>query len=142
MTLLVRYRTSAVLVLVAVAAVGGLFTVARARVETGGGDSQMIQLAQQAHVSVTEVRDAFAAEGIVLRYSTTSPVVTILSTSPPGRWTSEKLFVHVGGRTGQIDFGVRLTEYDERFENILVTYGGDDESLLRHIESSVETLDG
>jgi hypothetical protein len=142
MTLLVRYRTSAVLVLVAVAAVGGLFTVARARVETGGGDSQMIQLAEQAHVSVAAVRDAFAAEGIVLRYSTTAPVVTILSTSPPGQWTSEKLFVHVGGRTGQIDFGARSTEYDERFENILVTYGGDDESLLRRIELSVEALDG
>lgn len=50
------------------------------------------------------------------------------------------LNVVVGPRTGTGSYGPRLEPFDERFGNVLVTYGGKDERLLERIENAVDAL--
>lgn len=42
--------------------------------------------------------------------------------------------------TGTGSWGPKLEPYDERFANILVTYGGTDEYLLARVEDAVAAL--
>ena len=37
-------------------------------------------------------------------------------------------------------FGAKYNAYSERFENVMVTYGGDDEDTLARIKAAVVTL--
>jgi hypothetical protein len=50
------------------------------------------------------------------------------------------LQVMVGPKTGRGSWGPKLEPYDERFDNVLVTYGGHDEALLRQVEAAVSDL--
>lgn len=63
----------------------------------------------------------------------------ILSNSPR-HLTADALNVVVGPRTGTGSFGPELEPYDDRFGNVLVTYGGEDEQLLERIENAVDSL--
>ena len=53
---------------------------------------------------------------------------------------AEALKVQVGPRTGTGSFGPELAAYDERFGNVMVTYGGSDEGLLDRVEAAVDEL--
>lgn len=99
----------------------------------------MTNLAEQDYLSPARVRAAFAAEGVPLPYSTRIANLTTFSNGRRGA-TAEKLFVQIGARTGRIGFGPELTPYDERFENVLVTYGGPDEALLARVKDAVAAL--
>jgi hypothetical protein len=44
------------------------------------------------------------------------------------------------GRSGNVDFGPKVGSYDERFENILVTYDGTDAATLERVKAAVNTL--
>jgi hypothetical protein len=48
--------------------------------------------------------------------------------------------VQHGPRTGIGSFGPKLESYDNRFENVMVTYGGHDEQLLLEIKAAVSSL--
>jgi hypothetical protein len=104
--------------------------------------TEMVDLAEKDFISPAAVRAAFAAEGLPLPYTTAigSPPLVTLSNSARGTATAGKLFVLVGARTGRVGFGAKFTEYDERFENVMVTYGGGDEAMLTQIRAAVETL--
>ena len=58
----------------------------------------------------------------------------------PRPQTAEKLSVLVGAQTGRVGFGAKYNAYSERFENVMVTYGGDDEDTLARIKAAVVTL--
>jgi hypothetical protein len=51
-----------------------------------------------------------------------------------------RIQVQVGPRTGTGSWGPKLEPYDERFGNVLVTYGGHDEQLLGGIKAAVSDL--
>ena len=70
MSLLVRYRLAAAIVLVAVAATAGFFLFARP--EHGQPDQRIVKLAHVHHYSAAQVRSVFAARGISLRYTSTA----------------------------------------------------------------------
>jgi hypothetical protein len=55
--------------------------------------------------------------------------------------TTDKLSVLVGTRTGLVGFGAKYNAYDERFENVMITYGGSDEALLARIKAAVAALE-
>jgi hypothetical protein len=50
------------------------------------------------------------------------------------------LQVQVAPRNGKGSWGPVLQPYDERFDNVGVTYGGGDEALLERVEAAVEDL--
>jgi hypothetical protein len=64
----------------------------------------------------------------------------VLHSDPPPQ-TADKLSVLVGTRTGLVGFGAKYNAYDERFENVMVTYGGSDEALLARIKAAVAALE-
>lgn len=136
--LLTRYPVSLVIVLAAVGAVAAVFTFARPQMESEPG-TEMVNLAEKDYISPAAVRAAFAAEGLPLRYTTGSPPLFVLHSDPPPQ-TADKLSVLVGARTGLVGFGGKHNAYDERFENVMVTYGGSDEALLARIKAAVATL--
>jgi len=53
---------------------------------------------------------------------------------------ADALQVVLGPPEGSGSFGPKLEPYDERFGNVMVTYGGTDKRLLRRIEAAVSTL--
>ncbi|MBA3383980.1 MAG: hypothetical protein H0T20_04915 [Actinobacteria bacterium] len=63
----------------------------------------------------------------------------ILNTTPLHS-TADALNVVVGPRTGTGSYGPELELYDERFGNVLLTYGGEDERLLGGVEAAVDAL--
>jgi hypothetical protein len=141
MRLLTRYSVSLAVVLAAVAGVAAVFVFARPQLEAEAG-TEMVNLAEKNFISPTAVKAAFAAEGLSLPYTTKvgSPSLLILSNSPRGTATAEKLFVLVGARTGRVGFGAKFTDYDERFENVMVTYDAGDEAVLAQIKAAVAAL--
>jgi hypothetical protein len=46
----------------------------------------------------------------------------------------------IGPRTGTGSYGPELEPYDERFGNVLVTYGRDDAQLLERVSAAVDAL--
>lgn len=139
--LLTRYPVSLAVVLAATAAVATVFVFARPQLESEAGTA-MVDLAEKDYISPATVRAAFAAKGLPLPYTNEigSPPSMILTDSPPGQATAEKLSVFVGARTGQVGLGAKFEEYDERFENIMVTYGAGDEATLAQIKAAVAAL--
>jgi hypothetical protein len=65
--------------------------------------------------------------------------MVILSTTPD-RLTADALNVVVGPRAGRGSYGPELESYDERFGNVLVTYGGGDKRLLDRVKAAVDVL--
>jgi hypothetical protein len=135
---LARHQISVAIVLAAAAGVAAVFTFARPQLEDDPA-TEMVNLAEKDYISPAAVRSAFAAEGLPLRYTAGSPPLLVLYSDPPPQ-TAEKLSVLVGARTGRVGFGAKYNAYDERFENVVVTYGGDDEDTLARINAAVVTL--
>jgi hypothetical protein len=137
---LTRHPGSVAILLAALAVVAAVFTLARPQFH-GKYEGKTINLAEQDTISPAAVRAAFAAEGVQLRYSYDWEGGVVLSNLPPieqgGR---QAVQVTVGGRTGMVDYGPQVTPYDERFENVLVTYDGTDSTMLNRVEAAVDTL--
>jgi len=128
------------IVLAALATVAAVFTLARPQFH-GKYQGKTINLAQQDTISPAAVRAAFAAQGVQLRYSYDWEGGVVLSNVPPAAEGGRKdVQVIVGGRIGTVDYGPRVTPYDERFENILVTYDGTDAATLHQVKAAVDTL--
>jgi hypothetical protein len=53
---------------------------------------------------------------------------------------ADALQVMIGPPKGRGSWGPKLEPYDERFGNVLVTYGGEDEQLLRRVKAAVSAL--
>jgi hypothetical protein len=138
--LLTRYPVVLGVTLAAAALLTALFTVARP--QSGGKFSgEMINLAEQDYVSPTAARAAFKAEGVSLRYSYAFANGVVLSDLPPARQgRGTPVLVTVGGRTGRVSYGPKITPYDQRFENVLVTYSGADEVVTDRLDAAVAAL--
>lgn len=136
-----RSRVTLVIALATVALVAAVFTVARPHYD-GKFDDKMIDLAEQDYVSPASVRAAFAAEGVSLRYSYDFANGTVLSDVPKARQgRGTPILVTVGGGVGMVSYGPELTAYDERFENVLVTYGGADDAVVDRLDAAVSELE-
>ena len=64
--------------------------------------------------------------------------MTVLTTRVP--YDENALQVAVAPRSGRGAWGLELDAYDERFDNLLVTYGGNDEALVRRVDAAVDEL--
>jgi hypothetical protein len=141
MELVTRYAVSLVVLLVAFATVGGAYVLARPEYRAADA-SEMIELAEQEYISPGAVGAAFAAEGVRLPHRSAFVNMTILNSAPPAaQGRPGKVVVVVGGRTGRVGFGPKVTPYDERFENVLVTYDGTDEAVVDRIDAAVAALE-
>jgi len=137
---LTRHPVSIAIVLAALAAVTAVFTLARPQFH-GKYEGKTINLAEQDTISPAAVRAAFAAEGVRLRYGYDWEGGVVLSNVPPAEQGRRKgVQVIVGGRIGNVDFGPKVSSYDERFENVLVTYDGSDAATLDRVKAAVHTL--
>jgi hypothetical protein len=132
-----RHPLTLLVVLVALLTGAGVFVFARPEYQPD--ESEMIDFSKQHYYSPSSVRQAFATEGIRLREASRVGGMIILSTTPD-RLTADALNVVVGPRTGKGSYGPELETYDERFGNVLVTYGGGDRQLLRRVKSAVDVL--
>ena len=138
--MLARHAISVALVATALALTAAVFLLARPQYErypSGGGE--MIDFSEVRHYAPASVREAFAAHGVPLRTRSVFSGLVTLGT-PRGARTADALQVVVGPRTGTGSFGPELEPYDERFGNVLVTYGGTDERLLDRVEAAVDDL--
>ncbi len=102
-------------------------------------ESKMIDFAKVDYYSPTHVREAFAAKGVRLHISSRfNGIVMLTNASEPVQ--ADALQVAVAPRTGKGSFGPKLEPYDERFGNVLVTYGGQDKQMLGRVEAAVSAL--
>jgi hypothetical protein len=132
-------RNPVMLVAICAAAVGtvGVFTFAKPQYRPRH-ESKMIDFSKREYHRPSSVRTAFLAHGVDLRYRTSIAGVQQMSNSPT--WEASALLVAVAPRQGKGSWGPELEPYDERFDNVLVTYGGKDEDLLRRVEAAVSDL--
>jgi hypothetical protein len=136
---LLRHPISLAVVLGAIAATAAVFIFARPQYHPRY-ESQMIDFSSRRYISPATVRRAFAANGIPLVAGDAPGKGTAWLSSEPAPWTADALQIMVGPRTGRGSWGPKLEPYDERFDNVLVTYGGHDEVLLRRAKAAVATL--
>jgi hypothetical protein len=137
MSLALRSPISLVLV-GALAATAAVFVFARPQYHSSN-ESVMIDFSEREYHSPDAVQAAFAAHGVHLRVVGRFYGVTTLSDeSAPVE--ADALQVVVGPKSGRGSWGRETEPYDERFDNLLVTYGGDDESLLAAVKSAVSDL--
>lgn len=80
---------------------------------------------------------ALADQGIDL-YRSKAFSITVFSETP--QQFADELQVLVGPRRGHGSWGPKLEPYDERFGNVLVTYGGRDERMLERVKNAVSAL--
>ena len=138
MAFAVRHPLTLLVVLVALLATAGVFVFARPAYQPEF-ESKTIDFSEVTYYSPASVRRAFAAEGIRLREASRVGGMLILSDTP-GQLTADALNVVVGPRTGSGSYGPELESYDERFGNVLVTYGGEDAQLVEQVEAAVDAL--
>jgi hypothetical protein len=141
MALLVRYRISLAIVIAALATVAGVFALARPGYDPERG-SEMIDVAEMDRVPLTDVRAAFAKQGLPLRYEYGDRDVLMLS-SQSGPLSTDTFYVYyVAKRSGRIGWGPELEDgWEKRFGNLLVHYGGEDEAMLARVRAAVDDLD-
>ena len=138
MSLALRHPISLALVLAALLGTTGVFVFARPHYQPRY-ESEMIDFSKRHYYSPEVVRSAFAAHGIELRHvSSFYGMQTYSNVAPPVG--AEDLQVDIGPRTGTGSWGPELEPYDERFGNLLVTYGGGDEHLLANVQAAVASL--
>lgn len=138
MSFALRHPLTLLVVLVALVATAGVFVFARPEYQPDY-ESEPIDFSKQHYYSPASVRQAFASEGIRLHEASRVGGMVILSTTPD-RLTADAPNVVVGPRTGKGSYGPELESYDERFGNILVTYGGGDERVLDRVRAAVDVL--
>lgn len=100
-------------------------------------ESKMIDFSEQNYLSPDSVRVAFAKQGIRLK---TSSAFEFTLLNLPRAVQADDLQVVVGPRTGTASFGPKLESYDNRFENVMVTYAGHDDQLLQKVKAAVSSL--
>jgi hypothetical protein len=138
MPFLARYRASVTILVAAFVATIGVFVFARPEYRSAH-ESDPVDLAAQFYFEPVSVKRAFAAEGVDLSHSAKFEGITTLSDVP--HWDVTNLTVTVAPRTGTVDWGPKFQDqYDERFGNLLVQYGGEDEELLARVKAAVATL--
>ena len=101
-------------------------------------ESPMIDFATVRHYEPAVVRRAFAAHGVRLRYENDFAGIVVYGNTRE-RFAGD-LHVMVGPRRGTGSWGPELEPYDERFGNVFVSYGGNDERLLRAVTAAVDDL--
>ena len=140
MELVVRYRLSLAIVLVAVAATGGFLAFGLPRVSTPNDANQrLVYFAHVHRYSPAFVRRTFAAQGLELRYSTRDLYMVWLSRVRPPV-SDSSLFVLVATGRG-VSWGPKpANEYDQPVGNLLVHYGGHDPATLAKVEAAVAAL--
>ena len=132
-----RHLAPMLIVLAACLAALGVFAFARPKYHPLY-ESKMIDFSKQHYMSPRLVRQTFAAHGIRLYKGADAWSVAVFSGSP--KFTADALSVNVGPRTGTGSFGPKLEPYDERFGNVLVTYGGHDKQFLERIKAALTDL--
>jgi hypothetical protein len=138
MALAARHPAPLVVLLAALVAIGSVFAFARP-VYHRRYESKMIDFSKVQYYSPTTVRKAFRIAGVRLHVtSRLSGMVMMSNVALPVR--ADTLQVVLGPRKGSGSFGPKLEAYDERFGNVMVTYGGAERPLLRRIESAVSSL--
>jgi hypothetical protein len=137
MALLVRNPVLIFAVFVAALGTLAVFTFAKPEYQPRN-DSKMIVFSQVEYYSPSRVRATFAANGIDLRFRNEFSGFQQLSNTPSGE--ASALLVVIGPRSGTGSWGPKFQRYDERFGNVLVSYGGTDEQLLRRVEAAVSDL--
>jgi hypothetical protein len=133
-----RHPLPLLVVLAALVATGSVFAFARP-VYHPRYESKMIDFSKVQHYSPAEVQRAFDATGVRLHVSSRFSGMVMLSNAPLPV-PADALQVVLGPVKGKGSFGPKLEAYDERFGNVMVTYGGTDESLRQRIESAVSSL--
>jgi hypothetical protein len=137
MRLAVRHPAPFLVVLSACATIAAVFAFARPAYHPRY-ESKMIDFSQVRHYSPGVVRRAFAGQGIRLQRNSSFYGITMFSrVAVPD---ADALQVLVGPKTGKASWGPKLEPYDERFGNVLVTYGHEDEQLLGRVETALSTL--
>ena len=99
----------------------------------------MIDFSKQHYYDRGVVRAAFAAHGIKL-YAGEQPAPGTSTLSGDPSFFADALQVQVGPPAGKGSWGPKLESYDERFGNVMVTYGGHDKQLLDRVKAAVDEL--
>lgn len=148
MSVLVRHPISLVVVLVAIATTIAVFVFARPQYRPEL-ESKMFDMSNEHVYSRAEVRQAFAGQGLRFTYvdqignNRATGITTFATKAPP--WDTQQFYVYYAGPKakgswGDPDIAHHAGEYEERFGNLLVHYGGSDEQLLARIEAAVDDL--
>jgi hypothetical protein len=132
-----RHPAPLTVVVAALAATAAVFIFARPEYHPTY-ESKMIDFSKVEHHSPGTVRVAFAQRGVRLSVVSHFNGMTILSND--AALSADALQVIVAPRTGSASWGPRLEAYDKRFDNVLVTYGGEDEHLIAELDAAVSSL--
>ena len=138
MSFVARHVAAILIVLAACLAALGVFAFARPQYHPLY-ESKMIDFSKQYYYSPSIVRRAFLARHVEL-YAGEKPDVGMATFSSDPMFRAASVQVLVGPRTGTGSFGPKLESYDERFGNVMVTYGGHDERLLDRVKAAVGDL--
>jgi hypothetical protein len=133
-----RHPVPFLVVLTALLVTSGIFVFARPQYEPRYA-SEMIDFSKRRYYSPGTVRRAFAAEGVRLEVASRFSGMLTLSDAPRPL-TADTLQIVIAPRNGSGSWGPKLEPYDERFGNVLVTYGGTDAKLLLRVEAAVAAL--
>jgi hypothetical protein len=135
---ILRYRVSILVVVAAVIAFAMVFMFARPAYHPRY-ESKMIDFSKQQYYSPSVVRRSFAGQGITLHAGERTAGMTWLSDAPLP-FPADSVQVMVAGRNARASWGPKLQPYDERFGNVLVTYGGNNQRLLDRVKAAVADL--
>lgn len=143
MTLALRYPISFFVIVFALLATAAVFTVARPRFRPAI-EIETVDLSKPPHHSVSDVRSAFAGEGIRLTSAGHDSIsaTTTLGLGPLP-WDDSDLWVTVFPQKGVLGIGHGEWEksiFEQRLGNVLVHYGGTDADLLEQVKRAVTTL--
>ena len=133
-----RHLAPVLVVLAAFLAAVGVFAFARPQYQPLY-ESKTIDFSKLHHYDASAVRGAFAAHGVTL-YTGDRPAPGMATFSSDPAFHAAAVQVIVGPRTGTGSFGPKLESYDQRFGNVMVTYGGHDERLLDRVKAAVGDL--
>jgi hypothetical protein len=138
MSFVARHVAAILIVLAACLAALGVFAFARPQYHPLY-ESKMMDFSKQYYYDAGTVRRAFTARHIEL-YAGEKPAVGTATFSSDPAFHADAVQVIVGPRTGTGSFGPKLESYDERFGNVMVTYGGHDEHVLGRVKAAVNDL--
>jgi hypothetical protein len=141
-TFALRYPISASVVGSALLAAVCVFAFARPQFQPAI-EVENINLAQEPHHSVADVRVAFAAEGIVFDHIVREQDSTAWVGVGPSPWADTSLYVILFPEQGNLGLGHGDWEggvFESRVGNALVHYGGSDERTLERVQAVTASL--
>src|ERR671922_2196624 len=122
MRLVLRHPAPVVFIAMACATCAAVLAFARPEYH-GRKESRTIDFSEQTYYAPGLVNRTFAEQGIELHRSKAFSITVLSETT---HQYADELQVLIGPRTGKASWGPKLEPYDERFGNVLVTYGGPD----------------